>query len=113
MWKKILGHLAAGALVLWLGFAGLSKLAGPSLLILQFEAWSYPPWFLYAIGSLEILAALLLLLPITRLVGAGLVISTMVGAAGTHLIHEEWSQSAIPLVCASLAVIAGLVGRPD
>ncbi len=111
MWQKILGHLVAGLLVLAFLAAGLSKLAG--LQLEQFSSWGYPLWFLYGIGSLEIVAALLLLLPSTRLVGAGLVISTMVGAVGTHLIHEEWSAVAAPLVCGLLAVVAGLVGRPD
>lgn len=113
MWQKILGHLVAGLLLLAFAAAGLSKLAGLPLHTEQFTAWGYPGWFLYVVGAVEIAAALLLLLPSTRLVGSGLVIATMVGAAGTHLIHEEWAATAAPLACAVLAVVAGLVGRPD
>ncbi len=108
---KLLGHLFAALVALALVAAGGAKLLGDPAMAGNFERWGYPVWLLLVVGCLEVIAALLVVLPFTRLVGAGLAISIMVGAMGTHALHGEYSQALPPLLVGLAALGAGLVGR--
>ena len=108
---KLLGHLFAVLVALPLLLAGAAKLAGEPTLHDSFVRWGYPTWLRLVTGCLEIIAALMVLLPFSRLVGAGLAIAVMVAAAGTHGLHGEYGQMLPPLLVALFSVGAGLVGR--
>jgi putative oxidoreductase len=93
--------------------AGGSKLAGTPMHAENFARWGYPLWFLYVTGAIEVVAALLVLVPRTATLGAGLVFGTMVGAVLTHLKAGETSQVVAPLILLGLGVIVGLARRDE
>ena len=65
--------------------AGGTKLAGAGMHIALFEQIGLGQWFRYVTGGLEVLGAILLLVPKTAAIGATLLAVTMVGAIATHL----------------------------
>jgi putative oxidoreductase len=75
-------QIAAAALFL---FAGSSKLAGAPLMVAMFDAIGIGQWFRYLTGSIEVVSAILLLIPSLAFFGALLLVPTMVGAIITHL----------------------------
>ncbi len=77
----IVQMLTAAVLVL----AGGTKLAGADMQIALFEQIGLGQWFRYVTGGLEVLGAILLLVPTTAAMGAALLAPTMVGAMVTHL----------------------------
>ena len=77
----ILQIFAAGMFLL----AGGSKLAGAAPLVAMFEKIGIGQWFRYFTGSLEVICAVLLLIPRTSAIGAALLAATMVCAILTHL----------------------------
>jgi hypothetical protein len=66
-------------------FSGGLKLAGAAEMVGLFDAIGIGQWFRYLTGSIEVIAALLLLTPRLALFGALLLIPTMIGAVATHL----------------------------
>ena len=77
----ILQALAAAAFLM----AGATKLAGAEMHVAMFEKIGLGQWFRYFTGGLEVICAILLLLPRTAGIGAALLATTMVGAVATHL----------------------------
>jgi putative oxidoreductase len=65
--------------------AGGTKLAGADMHIAMFEKIGLGQWFRYVTGGLEVLGAILLLVPTTAAMGAVLLAAIMVGAMATHL----------------------------
>ena len=60
---------------------GALKLAGPEMMVKQFETLGLGQWFRYLTGALEVVAAVLLLVPRWSGLGALLIIPIMLGAA--------------------------------
>jgi uncharacterized membrane protein YphA (DoxX/SURF4 family) len=104
-WQTWIGHLLAGIVALVLLMAGVSKLAGAPEQVAGFEAWGFPPGFVTLVGALEVLGAILLVVPRSRLVGAAIVLPVMLGAVATHVLHDD-AVHAPP--AAVLAVFTGL-----
>ena len=73
--------LAAAVLCL----AGGTTLAGADMPIALFEQIGLGQWFRYCTGGLEVLGAILLLVPKTAAMGAVLLAAIMGGAMATHL----------------------------
>lgn len=65
--------------------AGLAKLAGVDMMVATFDAIGVGQWFRYVTGLIEIAAAILLWVPGLQLIGALLLVATMIGAVLTHL----------------------------
>lgn len=65
--------------------AGGSKLIGAEQMVQVFTDIGVGQWFRYVTGLVEVAGAVLLLAPATVLVGAGLLICTMIGAVIVHL----------------------------
>jgi putative oxidoreductase len=65
--------------------AGSSKLAGVPAMVGLFDAIGIGQWFRYLTGSIEVVSAILLLIPSLAFFGALLLVPTMVGAVVTHL----------------------------
>jgi putative oxidoreductase len=65
--------------------AGFSKLSGSPLMIEAFDRIGLGQWFRYFTGAVEIIAAVLLLVPRTIATGALLLVCTMFGAIAAHL----------------------------
>ena len=86
-------------------FSGGLKLAGAAEMVGLFDAIGIGQWFRYFTGSIEVVAALLLLTPGLALFGALLAIPTMIGAVVTHLFIVGGSPiPAIVLLAGSSAI---------
>jgi uncharacterized membrane protein YphA (DoxX/SURF4 family) len=101
--------LATGvALILAAAMAigGTLNLAGPAFVREEFARWGYPGWLRPAVGVVEWVAALLLLLPATRPFGAALALAVLVGVLASLARDRAWLRCEYPAV---LLVIALLV----
>ena len=85
--------------------AGSGKLLGTADMIDLFDAVGVGQWFRYVTGSLELLGALLLIVPRKAAFGAGLLASVMAGAVVAHLTVLQTAPTA-PLV---LFVLTALI----
>jgi putative oxidoreductase len=95
------GLLAAAFLV-----AGTTKLAGPQMQVAFFEKIGLGQWFRYFTGGLEVIGAILVLVPRTAVVGAALLGVTMVGAVDIHLLITGGSPvPSVVLLVIAVAVI--------
>jgi len=111
--------VAQGLLALAFVGAGAGKLLGTPDMVALFEAIGLGQWFRYVTGILELIGAALLIVPRTRVIGAGLLASIMLGAIITHLFVLQNSPVAplVLLVVASLvlwgrrAEVAGLIAK--
>ena len=65
--------------------AGSGKLVGSAAMVALFDAIGIGQWFRYLTGSIEVVSAILLLIPSLAFFGALLLVPTMVGAVVTHL----------------------------
>ena len=109
--RSILLGVLTLVVAFWELGAGLAKLLGSAGQIADFARWDYPPWFVYATGLLEVIAAALLLAsfvaPRLALIGASLVVVTMCGAVYTRVTHAETGGKLIGTVV--LLALAALV----
>jgi putative oxidoreductase len=65
--------------------AGFSKLFGAEPMVATYEKIGVGQWFRFVTGIIEVLSAVLLLVPGLAGVGALLIVATMIGATFTHL----------------------------
>lgn len=104
----------AGTIVLWIVqiatagmflFAGSLKLTGAPPMVAMFDAIGIGQWFRYLTGTIEVVSAILLLIPSLAFFGALLLVPTMVGAILTHLFVVGGNPSpAIVLLAASAGI---------
>src|ERR1700681_1190837 len=73
-------------LALAFGAAGAAKLVGVQQLVELFGAVGFGQWFRYLTGAVEVVGAVLMLLPSAGFLGGLLLTVTMVGAVATHLV---------------------------
>lgn len=71
--------------------------------------WGYPAWFHFVTGSLECIAALLLLKTSTRLWGAVLGSFIMVSALITVILHREYMHAIAPLVVLIISLMVAWI----
>src|ERR1700737_1277640 len=84
--------------------AGAGKLLGGADMIALFDAVGLGQWFRYVTGSLEVLGALLLIVPGRSAFGAVLLAGVMVGAVVAHLTVLQTAPTA-PLVLFALTAL--------
>ena len=84
-WTSAALWLVRGLLALAFVATGGAKLYGVPMLVEEFQHIGLGQWFRYFTGGLEILGAILLLLPRKAALGALLLICIMTGAVITHL----------------------------
>jgi putative oxidoreductase len=101
--KRIALWVVTGLLAVSFLAAGGSKFANQTMVAGEFERYGYPGWFSLVVGTIEIVSALLLLVPRTAAIGAFALMVTMVGAAFTHLRAGEYPQALAPVVLFALA----------
>ena len=65
--------------------AGGSKLAGVPMMVQMFGVIGIGQWFRYVTGTIEVVSAVLLLIPSVAAYGAAALAVTMIGAIVTHL----------------------------
>ncbi len=96
--------LQIGAAAMFL-FAGTHKLSGDPAMVQAFAAIGVGQWFRYVTGAIEIVAAVLLLVPSLALYGALALAITMTGAVVTHLFILGGSPvAALVLLVATVAI---------
>jgi uncharacterized membrane protein YphA (DoxX/SURF4 family) len=99
---RFLGIAALWLITVLLGvgfvLGGLSKFSPPWPDM--FSRWGYPVFFTYVVGTVEMVAGLLLLVPKTAWPAAATLCVVMLGATATHLVHGEsnWSFTLILVV---------------
>jgi uncharacterized membrane protein YphA (DoxX/SURF4 family) len=91
--------------------AGGLKLRGAPAQIENFAHWGYAEWFLYLIGVIEMVGGIGLLVPRLAVFAVLLLGGTMLGAALTHLVHNEMKAVPVPLIILGLLAVVGYVRR--
>ena len=100
-----------GLWILQIGAAGMFlmggfiKLSGDPRMVELFEAIGFGQWFRYVTGSLEVLGAVLLLIPRTSGLGALMLAGVMAAAVVTHLFVVGGS----PLPAIILLLVTGVI----
>jgi len=100
-----------GSWILQIGAAGMFlmvgffKLTGDPQMVGLFDAIGLGQWFRYVTGSLEVLGALLLLIPRLSGLGALMLFGVMIGAVVTHVFIVGGS----PLMAIILLIVTGVV----
>jgi hypothetical protein len=102
-WNAIL----AWALAAFFIVGSVINVFAPGTTALEYQRWGYPDWFHFVTGALEFVAAILLALTSTRLVGAGLGAAVMFAAAATVVLHGEYFRAAPPIVVLILLALVG------
>ena len=86
--------------------AGGSKLAGVPAMVQLFDAVGIGQWFRYLTGTIEVVSAILLLVPSLAVVGALVLVPTMAGAVLTHLFIVGGNPAPAIVLLAVVAAIA-------
>ena len=84
-WKSVSLWVVRGLLAFVFLSAGGAKLYGVPMMVEEFGHMGLGQWFRYFTGTLEVLGALLILMPSFAAFGALLLICIMIGATITHL----------------------------
>ena len=109
-WKSVSLWVVRGLLALAFASAGGAKLYGVPMLVEEFQHMGLGQWFRYFTGTLELLGALLILVPSLAAFGAVLLICIMIGATLMHLLVIGGSP--VPaLVLLALSAIVAYVKR--
>ena len=95
-------QIGAAGMFLMVGFF---KLSGDPRMVALFDAIGLGQWFRYVTGSLEVLGAVLLLIPRLSGLGALLLVGVMLGAVATHLFVVGGS----PMMAIILLIVTGVV----
>ena len=83
---NIVTWIVRGLLAVAFLAAGLAKLAGAEAMVAVFDQIGFGQWFRLLTGLVEVAGAILLVVPTTGLLGAALLVCTMIGAVLTHLV---------------------------
>ncbi|KJC34054.1 hypothetical protein UB31_38125 [Bradyrhizobium sp. LTSP849] len=106
--------ILVGVLAVVFLLAGMINLSGRGTVKADFVRWGFPAGFHLVCGGLELVGAVLLLVPSTRLLGLALLGAIMVGAIVSLLRHREPVSHLVPafgiailLALAAMALSAG------
>ncbi len=91
--------------------AGFGALSGQPMMVETFDKIGIGQWFRYVTGGIEVMSAILLLIPRLTPVGAALLVCTMTGAILTHLVLIGGSPlPALVLWCFAAIILWGRFG---
>ncbi len=110
--KNIIGWIAQVLMIAGFAFFAITKLTGNPEVVANFERWGYPDGFVYLIGAVEAIGALLLFTPRTAGYGALLLIGTMFGAVATHLMKGEAAFIGMPLIFTAILAVVLWARKP-
>jgi len=114
-WKSVSLWVVRGLLALAFASAGGAKLYGVPMLVEEFQHIGLGQWFRYFTGTLELLGAVLILVPSLAAFGAVLLICIMVGATLMHLLVIGGSPVPALVLLALSAIVVyakrGQIGR--
>lgn len=93
--KNITAWIITALLVFGFIFSGYLKVTGNPEMVNGFKQWGYPWFFMYVIGVAELISAVGLPFRKARPWAALTLIIIMIGAIGTHLLHDEAAWAAL------------------
>jgi putative oxidoreductase len=105
-WKSAGLWVVRGLLALVFASAGGAKLYGVPMLVEEFQHMGLGQWFRYFTGTLEVLGAVLILVPSLAALGAVLLICIMIGATVMHLFVIGGSPAPALVLLALSAIVA-------
>ncbi|MGN7414915.1 DoxX family protein [Paenibacillus sp. SAF-068] len=108
--NKILGYIFLVVLASVFVMTGFNKISGADMMIQTFESFSYPTWTMYLLGAAELLSAVGLLIPRTRILASGILTFILIGAVGSHLIYALYAAVPFPAVLLVANIIVLIVG---
>jgi uncharacterized membrane protein YphA (DoxX/SURF4 family) len=82
---KVLGWVILAITSLFFIMSGSQKLSGAEQMVILFRDLGYPVWFMFAVGTIEVIGAVLLLIPRTSLYSAAALSVLMAGAIISEL----------------------------
>ncbi|PHX96122.1 MAG: DoxX family protein [Gemmatimonadetes bacterium] len=85
--------------------AGTSKLAGAAAMVQLFDAIGIGQWFRYVTGALEVIGAILLVVPAFAALGAVLLAAIMFGAIVSHVAILHTAPVPLPLFVGLLIIV--------
>ncbi|MEW6342709.1 MAG: DoxX family protein [Paraburkholderia sp.] len=88
--------------------AGLVNAIGPAATRSDFARWGYPRWWGRFTGGLEMVSAVLIALPVSRVVGLALGAAIIAAAVLTVLRHREFKHLAPLGVFVAVIALAGI-----
>ncbi|WP_138379088.1 DoxX family protein [Luteithermobacter gelatinilyticus] len=68
---------------------GIGKLAGIEAHLVNYSAWNFPQWGLLALGGVEIVGGIFLLVPRWAFLSAGLLCLDLLVSGALHFAHDE------------------------
>ena len=86
---------------------GLGNIFASNAILDEYQRWGYPEWFHYVTGIVELVAAALILLRPTRLLGLALAATIMLAAIATVFGHGEYSHAIAPAIVLGLVLLTG------
>lgn len=94
--------------VLALAFAGagIANLVGAGSIRDDFRRWGYPSWFHRLTGGLELLGAVMLMVPALRTYALVVLGTVMIGALATLARHREGAAHLVPALVLTLLIAA-------
>ena len=105
--RKILLWILTAILFLFFVNASYRKFSGNPITVGHFNDWGYSHGLLITIATLEIIGAVLLLIPVTATSGAVLLALIMTGASYTLLQHHVYSTSVITMATLLILLFFG------
>lgn len=105
--KRFSGFIARAILTLIFTAAAGMKFAALPFEVAGFERFGYPLWFMYVIGALQLLGAVLLWVRGFTAAGATLLAILMAGAVGSHWYAGDPAATMLPPLVLLIA-LAGL-----
>jgi len=106
------------AVLLGLLFAatGLAKLTSQPMVVAEFALFGLPTWFMDLTGVLEIVSAVLVVIPRTSRIGAALIICILACATVEHVTHGQGSTAVgvfvLLLIAVALVWLRGGISTP-
>ena len=93
--------------------ASFPKLTSKPEAVERFRNYGYPDHFYLLIGALELLGAILLLIPKLAAYGASALVVNMIGASLTHLLNDEAPKVLVTGTLMILLAVIAYVRRPE
>jgi uncharacterized membrane protein YphA (DoxX/SURF4 family) len=100
--RPIASWVLSGFLALMFIVTGASKLADVPPSPQNFARWGYSTAFMHAVGAVEVLCGIGLLVPRLAPIAALVLLGIMAGALKTGVVHREVLHIALPLVLVGL-----------
>ncbi len=91
----------------------LKNLSGDATMVADFRRWGYSDGFRQLTAWMQIMGAVLLLLPSASFVGGVFLGGVLLGAIVTHAVHDPPMAALSPLVFLVLVSVSVVSRRPD